>query len=320
MMIEFYRKAGNKLLTYMCDSDLSLIDAQSVREEDIPEEDDFDNIDTNMSDYFDEFEKFENNIDVQSVREENMPEKNYKEIVSDNNLRKYSLKWSKNYKDACRLIYYKNSKIADLKKAEQLLISESQLGNVLAIHDLGKLYSTNKLGDKNMEKSQRYYLEALKGFLEFEKKKQADDKLYYKIGVMYEKGLGTSVDISKAIDYFKKSSDNKWSSYQLGKLYAFGTNKEIKKDKAIAIEWLTKSANDGNEYAEELLWQIFHPHSRSYKYNKIKATKVHHAINNIIRKLQNEYDIHIKKLQQQFQYENEIENQMYEYYDENYKL
>ena len=58
---------------------------------------------------------------------------------------KYYLKWSSSYKEACKLIYNKQSKLEDFKKAEQLLLSESQTGNVLAIHDLGKLYSTDKL-------------------------------------------------------------------------------------------------------------------------------------------------------------------------------
>ena len=64
---------------------------------------------------------------------------------------KYYLKWSNNYKEACKLIYDKNSKLEDFQKAEQLLLTESQNGNVLATHDLGKLYSTDKLGEKDLE-------------------------------------------------------------------------------------------------------------------------------------------------------------------------
>ena len=66
---------------------------------------------------------------------------------------KYYLKWSKNYKEACKLIYDKNSKLEDFQKAERLLLTESQSGNVLATHDLGKLYSTDKLGEIDLEKS-----------------------------------------------------------------------------------------------------------------------------------------------------------------------
>ena len=303
---------------------------------------------------------------------------------------KYYLKWSTAYKEACKIIYNKQSKLEDFKKAEQLLLSESKSGNVLAIHDLGKLYSTDKLGAKDEEKSfafyqealqgfmeiepdsdymfpyepkfkgqvmkpadmrsyvwyrigkmhcyglgteqdyekafqwflkssqeghkfaqyslanlyyygngvekdlsqaflwyqksasqgqpyasyaaaqmyskgeyvaenketaQRYYKAALSGFLELESKDQADDNLFYKIGVMYKNGLGTEIDIPKAIEYFEKSTENMWSTYQLGRLYLFGAE-ELEKDKEKAVEWLTKSANDGNEYVQNMLNNI----------------------------------------------------------------
>ena len=300
---------------------------------------------------------------------------------------KYYLKWSNAYKEACKLIYNKQSKLEDFQKAEQLLLNESGAGNVLAIHDLGKLYSTEKIGAKDEEKSfayynealqgfmeiepdsdfmfpyepkfdgqimkpvnmrsyvwyrigkmhcyglgteqdyaqsfewflksahegnkfaqyslanlyyygngvekdlsqafwwyrksseqgqpyasyavaqmyskgeyvaenketaQRYYKAALSGFLELESKDQADDNLYYKLGAMYKNGLGTEIDIPKAIEYFEKSTENMWSTYQLGRLYLFGAE-ELEKDKEKAVEWLTKSANDGNEYAQNML-------------------------------------------------------------------
>lgn len=307
--------------------------------------------------------------------------------VDDAPKSKYYLKWSSSYKEACKLIYNKRSKLEDFQKAEQLLLNESGAGNVLAIQDLGKLYSTDKLGEKDEKKSfsfyeeafqgfmeiepdsdfmfpyepkykgqvmkpvdmrsyvwyrigkmhcyglgteqdyekafewflksaqegnkfaqyslanlyyygngvekdlsqaflwyrksseqgqpyapyavaqmydkgeyvsqseetaQRYYKVALSGFLELESKDQADDNLFYKIGVMYKNGLGTEIDIPKAIEYFEKSTENMWSTYQLGRLYLFGAE-ELEKDKEKAVEWLTKSANDGNEYAQNML-------------------------------------------------------------------
>ena len=307
--------------------------------------------------------------------------------VDDAPKSKYYLKWSSSYKEACKLIYNKRSKLEDFQKAEQLLLNESGAGNVLAIQDLGKLYSTDKLGEKdekksfsfyeeafqgfmeiepdsdfmfpyepkykgqvmkpvdmrsyvwyrigkmhcyglgteqdyekafewflksaqegnkfaqyslanlyyygngvekdlsqafwwyrksseqgqpyasyavaqmyskgeyvaeNKETAQRYYKAALSGFLELESKDQADDNLYYKLGAMYKNGLGTEIDIPKAIEYFEKSTENMWSTYQLGRLYLFGAE-ELEKDKEQAVEWLTKSANDGNEYAQNML-------------------------------------------------------------------
>ena len=312
--------------------------------------------------------------------------------VDDKPKSKYYLKWSIFYKEARKLIYNKRSKLEDFQKAEQLLLNESRSGNVLAIQDLGKLYSTDKLGEKdekksfsfyeeafqdfmeiepyadfmfpyepkfdgqimkpvnmrsyvwyrigkmlcyglgtkqdykqaftwflksaqegnkfaqyslanlyyygngvekdlsqaflwyrksseqgqpyasyavaqmyskgeyvaeNKETAQRYYKAALSGFLELESKDQADDNLYYKLGAMYKNGLGTEIDIPKAIEYFEKSTENMWSTYQLGRLYLFGAE-ELEKDKEKAVEWLTKSANDGNEYAQNMLDDMGH--------------------------------------------------------------
>ena len=138
---------------------------------------------------------------------------------------KYHIKWSNAYKEACRLIYDKNAKPEDFQKAEQILLSESKSGNVLAIHDLGKLYSTDKLGEKDDEKSYQYYEEALQGFIEIE---PISDKLkpylQYRIGKMYCYGLGTEQDYEKAFVWFLKSAQegNKFAQYSLANLYYYG--------------------------------------------------------------------------------------------------
>ena len=343
---------------------------------------------------FDESEQSENDNVIFSDNEELTAEEftcsNESAVtvdIDDEPQSKYYLKWSTAYKEACKIIYNKQSKLEDFQKAEQLLLNESRSGNVLAIQDLGKLYSTDKLGEKdekksfsfyeeafqgfmeiepdsdfmfpyepkfdgqimkpvnmrsyvwyrigkmhcyglgteqdyaqsfewflksahegnkfaqyslanlyyygngvekdlsqafwwyrksseqgqpyasyavaqmyskgeyvaeNKETAQRYYKAALSGFLELESKDQADDNLYYKLGAMYKNGLGTEIDIPKAIEYFEKSTENMWSTYQLGRLYLFGAE-ELEKDKEKAVEWLTKSANDGNEYAQNML-------------------------------------------------------------------
>lgn len=42
-----------------------------------------------------------------------------------------------------------------------------------------------------------------------------------------------------------------WSSYQLGRLYLFGAD-ELKKDKEKAMKFLNLSAEQGNEYAQNI--------------------------------------------------------------------
>ena len=163
---------------------------------------------------------------------------------------KYHIKWSNAYKEACRLIYDKNAKPEDFQKAEQILLSESKSGSVLAIHDLGKLYSTDKLGEKDDEKSYQYYEEVLQGFIEIE---PISDKLkpylQYRIGKMYCYGLGTEQDYEKAFVWFLKSAQegNKFAQYSLANLYYYGNG--AKKNFKEALGWYMRSAKQGQPYA-----------------------------------------------------------------------
>ena len=148
--------------------------------------------------------------------------------------------------------YYGNGVEKDLSQAFWWYRKSSEQGQPYASYAVAQMYSKGEYVAENKETAQRYYKAALSGFLELESKDQADDNLYYKLGAMYKNGLGTEIDIPKAIEYFEKSTENMWSTYQLGRLYLFGAE-ELEKDKEKAVEWLTKSANDGNEYAKNML-------------------------------------------------------------------
>ena len=60
-------------------------------------------------------------------------------------------------------------------------------------------------------------------------------------------------DIKKSVALFEKVADkNMWASYWLGRIFLLG-KEGIVPDKEKGVEWLTKSAADGNGYAEKLL-------------------------------------------------------------------
>ena len=393
-----FQPVRNMIIRTVLDMNYPVIDVE-IEEPDPTEQFENDDFYVDISPQFDESEQsendkvtFSNNDDLTAEDFIWSGENAVTVDVDDAPKSKYYLKWRSSYKEACKLIYNKRSKLEDFQKAEQLLLNESGAGNVLAIQDLGKLYSTDKLGEKDEKKSfsfyeeafqgfmeiepdsdfmfpyepkykgqvmkpvdmrsyvwyrigkmhcyglgteqdyekafewflksaqegnkfaqyslanlyyygngvekdlsqaflwyrksseqgqpyapyavaqmydkgeyvsqseetaQRYYKVALSGFLELESKGQADDNLYYKLGAMYKKGLGTEIDIPKAIEYFEKSAENMWSTYQLGRLYLFGAE-GVEKDKEKAAQWLTKSANDGNEYAQNMLDDMGH--------------------------------------------------------------
>ena len=116
---------------------------------------------------------------------------------------KFRLKWSENYETACKMIYNKSLTLQDYQQAEQLLLSEAESGNALAMFELGKLYASEKLGKKDTEKSFAFYQKALRGFLLIApKSKKIKPFLQYRIGKMYQNGLGTAADLSKAMTIF----------------------------------------------------------------------------------------------------------------------
>lgn len=188
---------------------------------------------------------------------------------------KYYLKWSNAYKEACKLIYNKQSKLEDFQKAEQLLLNESGAGNVLAIHDLGKLYSTEKLGAKEEEKSSSFYKEALQGFMEIEpdsdfmfpyepkfdgqimKPVNMRSYVWYRIGKMHCYGLGTEQDYAQSFEWFLKSAQegNKFAQYSLANLYYYGNG--VEKDLSQAFLWYQKSASQGQPYASYAAAQMY---------------------------------------------------------------
>ena len=171
---------------------------------------------------------------------------------------KYYIKWNDQYKKACKLIYGKDAKLNDFKKAEQLLLSESQRGNVLAVYDLGKLYSTDKLGERNEETSIAKYTRALQGFLQIEpNSKKLKPYVQYRIGKMFCYGLGTEQDYEKAFEWFERSAKqkNKFAQFSLANLYYYGSG--IEKDLSQAFLWYQKSSSQGQPYAAYSIAQMY---------------------------------------------------------------
>ena len=188
---------------------------------------------------------------------------------------KYYLKWSTAYKEACKIIYNKQSKLEDFQKAEQLLLNESRSGNVLAIQDLGKLYSTDKLGEKDEKKSFSFYEEAFQGFMEIEpdsdfmfpyepkfdgqimKPVNMRSYVWYRIGKMHCYGLGTEQDYAQSFEWFLKSAHegNKFAQYSLANLYYYGNG--VEKDLSQAFWWYRKSSEQGQPYAPYAVAQMY---------------------------------------------------------------
>ena len=216
-------------------------DANTEIEGSEPNDEYFDNTPQNMSPLFDEAEP----LAEKETDESAAAIKNY-------------IKWNDQYKKACKLIYGKDAKLNDFKKAGQLLLSESQRGNVLADYDLGKLYSTDKLGERNEEMSIAKYTRALQGFLQIEpNSKKLKPYVQYRIGKMFCYGLGTEQDYEKAFEWFERSAKqkNKFAQFSLANLYYYGSG--IKKDLSQAFLWYQRSSSQGQPYAAYSIAQMY---------------------------------------------------------------
>lgn len=278
-----FKLVKNMIIRIVLDMNNPIVDA-AVEEPEPTEqfEDDSDSSTVEISPQFDESEQSENDKVIFSDNDDLTAEdfiwsdENSVTVdVDDTPKSKYYLKWSTAYKEACKLIYNKKSKLEDFQKAEQILLYESKSGNVLAIHDLGKLYSTEKLGTKDEEKSFAYYKKALQGFMEIEPDldfifphepkyegqvmKPVDMRSYvwYRIGKMHCYGLGTEQDYVQAFDWFLKSAKegNKFAQYSLANLYYYGNG--VEKDLSQAFLWYKKSSSQGQPYASYAVAQMY---------------------------------------------------------------
>ena len=158
------------------------------------------------------------------------------------------IEWSDRYKQALDLMY--GSRTADGKElpkdlpaALELLAQESDSGNVLATYDLGKLYHI--MSDENYDLSplsEQNYIEALDGFEKLSNKQLPSwqhSYLCYRVGKMYDRGLGTVQDYKVAREYYEKAGENRFAYFSLGNMYKFGSGVEV--DMTMAVSYYEKA-------------------------------------------------------------------------------
>lgn len=127
------------------------------------------------------------------------------------------------------------------------------------------MYNKGEYVTKNEDTAQRYYKSALSGFLQLESKNQTDDNLFYKMGTMYKNGLGTDIDMDKAINYFMRSAElnNTNAKRTLALEYISGKHLELDIEKG--LEMLTECADSGDTLSCYKLGKIYFKGEIVYK-------------------------------------------------------
>ena len=224
--------------------------------------------------------------------------------------------------------YYGNGFYKDKEQALHWYMKSAEQELPYAAYAVAQMYANGEEVLQDESKSQQYYAQALAGFLKLEESDRADDNLLYKLGRMYRYGLGTEEDIPKALEYFSRSAKhgntnarrmiaieqlsgeyihqdvNKAvetltelaengdavSAYRLGKLYLFGAA-GIECNMPQAIQWLTQSAEDGNEYAQQLLDNM------EQRENAAFASTIFGLFVSLSHAIEDDYNRNHKKLQ-----------------------
>ena len=217
----------------------------------------------------------------------------YEYVDTEESGSNYYFKWSDEYKSASRILKSQNLTDDEKAEALAVMKSEADKGNVLAIYDMGRYSTDDETAKRyfatalagfidiapKAKKISSYFQYRIGkmylygcgtekapdiAFKWLEKSAVADNKKYlsaaasannrhaiYQLAKLYL--TQEKYDVIKAVKLFESiADDNSWASYWLGKIYLFGKD-GIASDREKALEWLTKSASDGNEYAEKLI-------------------------------------------------------------------
>lgn len=190
---------------------------------------------------------------------------------SDQAVERLRIDWSKNYKLALDYMYgNEQNKSAVIKKdpekAFEILSIESKSGNILATYDIGKLYDSQMLKSNDGDTlSQQYYSKAFEDFHKLLSiVSMSDDKrdnwtksyLNYRIGKMYEYGLGVTQDYNSAIEHYKLS-ENKYAYFALGNIYKYGSGVETDYAKAFDYYMRSLSSKGGMPFASYAIGQAY---------------------------------------------------------------
>lgn len=190
---------------------------------------------------------------------------------SDQTVECLRIDWSKNYKLALDYMYgNEQNKSAVIKKdpekAFETLSIESKSGNILATYDIGKIYDSQMLKSNDGDTlSQQYYSKAFEDFHKLLSiVSMSDDKrdnwtksyLNYRIGKMYEYGLGVTQNYNSAIEHYKLS-ENKYAYFALGNIYKYGSGVETDYAKAFDYYMRSLSSKGGMPFASYAVGQAY---------------------------------------------------------------
>ena len=128
----------------------------------------------------------------------------------------------------------------DPEKAQFLFSQAAEAGSSLAMIELGRLLKSPGTGRKPD------YVQAKEWFEKAEQNNGAAGS--FELGLLYQHGLGVSVDDERAEFYFRKAAEKRVAEamVHLGNRALAGIGHEGKADTAAAVDWFRKAADEGS--------------------------------------------------------------------------
>lgn len=152
-------------------------------------------------------------------------------------------------------------------------------GKMFAAYKLGRMYLKGDKVPQDKDKAEHYLKMVSDAGNEFAQ------YLLAKLYLIEKKNIPDAVSLLESA-----AEKNPWASYHLGRLYLFGTE-EVECNVEIAMQWITKSAEDGNEYAQQLLDNM------EQRENAAFASTIFGLFVSLSHAIEDDYNRNHKKLQ-----------------------
>ncbi|SHH09672.1 hypothetical protein SAMN02746098_00157 [Desulfosporosinus lacus DSM 15449] len=201
--------------------------------------------------------EFENHIEQDLLAGDAFEEDGSKEnVIVDLQEIAYIMEWSDRYKEARTFLYGSKEVEQNVAEAYRLFLEEAQIGNALALHDLGRMHMDGLGVEMNPETAQEWYTKALIAFQAVERDKSGSYP-QYRIGKMYAAGLGTPQNYEEAADWYEMAvaRNHKYAQYSFAGLYYRGQG--VEQSHTTAFLLYGKSAAQGNPYASYELAKMY---------------------------------------------------------------
>ena len=165
--------------------------------------------------------------------------------------------WSDRYKRARSFLYGDDETPQNHEQACRLFMEEALDGNALAMHDLGRMFADGTGVEADVEQSHAWYAKALSAFQTVERQRP-NRYVEYRIGWMLLHGVGTERDETAALEWLEKSAElkNTYAEYQMAKHIL--ANPSAKRERTRqAVDWLTHAAEAGLDCAQYALGKLY---------------------------------------------------------------